>query len=150
MDEVIDRFDKAGARYILIGGQAMRLKGMPRFSMDWDFAIPPRDQVNIDRINELLGEELDAPLVALGPRGENFLQTYQTIWGILQFYLGVPGLPKFEEAEQLAVIHHTETGRAVKCVSGPHLLACKRAANRPQDQPDIRFLEEKPRHGTLT
>ena len=77
----------------------MRLYGMPRFSMDWDFFIPPRDEENFKRLNELLEHELDAPLVPLGTRGENFIQTYQTRWGILQFHLGLPGVPRFDEAE---------------------------------------------------
>jgi len=41
MDELIKRFNQAQVRYLLVGGQAMRLKGMPRFSMDRDFFIPP-------------------------------------------------------------------------------------------------------------
>jgi hypothetical protein len=38
MNELILGFNAAGIRYLLIGGQAMRLAGMPRFSMDWDFS----------------------------------------------------------------------------------------------------------------
>ena len=44
MNELILAFNAAGVRYLLAGGQAMRLTGMPRFSMDWDFFIPPRDK----------------------------------------------------------------------------------------------------------
>ena len=47
MDELIQKFQAAGIRYLLVGGQAMRLEGMPRFSMDWDLFIPPRDTANI-------------------------------------------------------------------------------------------------------
>ena len=43
MDELLQQLDTARIRYLLIGGQAMRLLGLPRFSMDWDFFIPPRD-----------------------------------------------------------------------------------------------------------
>ena len=43
MDELFQTLNAAGVRYLLVGGQAMRLFGMPRFSMDWDFFIPPRD-----------------------------------------------------------------------------------------------------------
>ena len=87
MNELLLEFNAAGIRYLLIGGQAMRLTGMPRFSMDWDFFIPPRNQENFARLNGLLEKELDAPLVPLGPKGENFVQTYQTRWGVLQFHL---------------------------------------------------------------
>lgn len=149
MDELLKRFNQARVRYLLAGGQAMRLAGMPRFSMDWDFFIPPRDEENLARLNALLAEELDMPLVPLGPQGENFVQTYQTRWGVAQFHLGLPGVPKFEEAERQAVIRQNEFGTPVRCLSGPHLLAAKRAANRPQDQLDIEFLTELQRLGKL-
>jgi hypothetical protein len=108
MDELISLFNEQRIRYLLIGGQAVRLEGMPRFSMDWDFYIPPKDLDNIQKINRLLEGELDLTLLPLGERGENFIQTYLTRWGIVQFHLTVPGLPKSDEAEARAVIHETE------------------------------------------
>jgi hypothetical protein len=149
MDELLQKFAEARVRYLLVGGQAMRLFGMPRFSMDWDFFIPPRDAENLSRLNEVLAGELDMPLVPLGPRGENLIQTYQTRWGVVQFHLGLPGVPKFEEAERQAVVRLNELGRPVRCLSGPLLLAAKRTANRPQDQADIEFLTELKRLGKL-
>ncbi len=149
MKDLLRKFNQAGIRYLLIGGQAMRLAGMPRYSMDWDFFIPPRDTENFQRLNGLLEDELDMPLIPLGPGGENFIQTYQTRWGILQFHLGLPGVPRFEEAEKSAVVRNTEDGTPVKCLSGVNLLAAKRAANRPQDQADIEFLMELQRLGKL-
>jgi hypothetical protein len=87
MNELILAFNAAGVRYLLVGGQAMRLTGMPRFSMDWDFFIPPRDEKNFAKLNEILQDELDVPLVSLGSHGENFIQTYQTRWGVCNFIL---------------------------------------------------------------
>lgn len=150
IDELIERFNAAGVRYLLIGGQAMRLIGMPRFSMDWDFFVPPQDESNFARLNAALEEDLDADLVPLGPRRENFVQTYQTRWGILQFHLGVPGVPEFEVAEAAAVERLTESGTGVKCLSGSHMLASKEAANRPHDQLDIEFLNQLRQAGKLT
>ena len=150
MNEFILAFNAAGVRYLLAGGQAMRLIGMPRFSMDWDFFIPPYDENNFAKLNEILKEELYVPLMALGARGENFIQTYQTSQGILQFHLELPGVPRFDEAEKAAVIRQSEQGTPVKCLSGMQLLAAKRAASRPQDQADITFLEELQRLGKLS
>ena len=116
MDELIRLFNEHRVRYLLIGGQAVRLEGMPRFSMDWDFYIPPKDLDNIQKINRLLEGELDLSLLPLGERGENFVQTYQTRWGIVQFHLAGPGLPKFDEAEARAVIHETENQTPVRCL----------------------------------
>jgi hypothetical protein len=149
MDDLLATFHRTGVRYLLVGGQAMRLAGMPRFSMDWDFFLPPRDLENLERLNALLQLELDEPLAPLGPRGENFIQTYQTSWGVLQFHLGLPGVPRFDEAEARATMRTTESGTPVKCLGGPDLLAAKRAAGRPQDQADIEFLEELQRLGRL-
>ena len=128
MDELFQQWNAASVRYLLIGGQAMRLFGMPRFSMDWDFFIPPRDPENLARLNELLGGELDLPLEPLGLRGENFIQIYQTRWGVLQFHLGLPGVPKFDEAAAAAVTRPTEHGTPVQCLCGAHLLSAKEAA----------------------
>ena len=149
MEEVIRLFNDRTVRYVLIGGQAVRLEGLPRFSMDWDFYIPPRDLDNIGKINCILGDELGLPLVPLGPQGENFVQTYQTRWGVIQFHLGGPGLPDFDAAERGAVQHDTELGVPVRCLNGHALLAAKRCAGRPQDQEDIRFLEKKDEAGLL-
>jgi hypothetical protein len=143
MDQLIDLFNRNGIRYLIIGGQAVRLEGMPRFSMDWDIYIPPQDLDNLQKINRLLEGELDLPLLPLGERGENFIQTYQTRWGILQFHLAGPGLPKFDEAEARAVIRETENRTPVKCLSIDDLIESKKKAARPQDNEDIAFLEKK-------
>jgi len=149
MDEVIKLFNANDVRYLLIGGQAVRLEGLPRFSMDWDLYLPGRDLKNIEKINRLLAEDLDLPLLPLGDRGENFVQTYQTRWGIIQFHLGGAGLPDFEQAEKRAVTHLTETGVPVRCISGKDLLASKEKTGRPQDQGDIAFLRKKADMGRL-
>ena len=73
MRDLLAVLNSGGVRYLLVGGQAMRLYGMPRFSMDWDFFIPPRDEENLKRLNEILQDELDLPIVPLGARGENFI-----------------------------------------------------------------------------
>ena len=143
MDEIVQRFNVKGIRYLLIGGQALRLEGMPRFSMDWDLFIPPKDEANIAKINEELADVLDVSLVALGSRGENFVQTYQTKWGVLQFHLGVPGLADFDEAEKRAVTKKTESGVPVKCACTADLLASKKSAGRPEDMADVEFLEQR-------
>jgi hypothetical protein len=149
MNELLEQFNATGVRYLVIGGQAMRLAGMPRSTMDWDFFIPPRDESNFKLLNQILENELDIPLLPLGPAGQNFVQTYQTNMGVLQFHLLVPGVPRFEEAEKTAVIRHTDKSIPVKCLSGIHLLASKKAADRPQDQEDIEYLLELQKLGKL-
>jgi len=136
-------FNEKGVRYLLIGGQAVRLHGLPRFSMDWDLFIPPNDEKNFALINSILGEQLDVPLEPMGKQGENFVQTYQTKWGVLQFHLGVPGLPDFAEAEKRAVKLKTEENVTVKCACREDLLKSKKSAGRAIDAEDVVFLERK-------
>jgi hypothetical protein len=143
MEEVIHRLNAAGVRYVLIGGQAVRLEGMPRFSMDWDLYVPPRDAVNFTRLTAALSDVLDVPVESLGDRGEHVVQTYQTDWGILQFHLGGPGLPGFDDAYARAQEHECEGGVRVRVLAAADLLAAKERVNRPQDQADIAFLRAK-------
>lgn len=149
MEALIERFHQNHVRYLLIGGQAMRLHGMPRFSMDWDFFIPAHDETNLRAIETCLGADADVPLLPLGPRGENFVQTYQTQHGLLQVHLVVPGLPAFDEVESHSVTLPSENGLGIRCLSGLDLLRCKQASNRPQDQLDIAFLQKKAELGLI-
>ncbi|NJK91707.1 MAG: hypothetical protein HC904_07710 [Blastochloris sp.] len=110
--------------------------------MDWDLFIPGRDEANHALINEALKDDLELPLMMLGVRGENFLQTEQLSLGILQFHLVVPGL-SFPEAEKNSVLLKEEGGSPIRCVSAWDLLKSKQAANRPVDQPDILFLKSR-------
>jgi hypothetical protein len=143
MDEVIDLFNRSNVRYLLIGGQAVRLEGFPRFSMDWDFFIPAKDAENVSLINSLIGDELDIPLVTVGDHGENLIQTYSTCWGVLQFHLAVAGLPKYDEVEPRSVINKNENGTLVKCINLDDLLRAKEAVARGKDEDDIKFLQAK-------
>ena len=149
MEEVIRRFNNNGVKYLLIGGQAVRFEGMPRYSVNWDFFIPPRDKVNMEKINRLLRFELADPLVPLGRGNKNFIQTYQTRWGLIQFHLKVDGMPDFETSLKGAVIRRTDTALSVQCASGHHVLESKLKANRNEDQLDIEFLTVKKRLGFL-
>lgn len=143
MERLIAKLNAAGARYLLIGGHAVRLEGMPRFTLDWDLYIPGRDRENLSLINGALAGDLDVELVPLGPNGENFIQTYQTPEGILQFHLAGVGLPPFEDAEQRRVLRRLEGGTPVWCMCAEDLLRAKEAANRPQDAADVLFLRWK-------
>ena len=50
METLLKRLNDAQVRYVVIGGQAMLQQGMPRFTLDWDFFVPPFDQENFDKI----------------------------------------------------------------------------------------------------
>jgi predicted nucleotidyltransferase len=148
MNATIRLLVDAGVRFIVIGGHAMRYAGMPRMTLDWDLYIPPHDLENFSRINAALEKDLDMEVVPLGPRGENFVQTFPTQWALIQFHLIVAGVPSYDAAEQRAV-EIIDDGVRFKRISGPDLLNAKQKANRPQDQADIRFLQELEKLGKL-
>lgn len=146
MERILKKLHEAGARFVVIGGQAMQREGMPRFTLDWDLFVPPFDQENMARINRALAGELDMELAPLDVRtGEGFVQTFQTEAGIVQFHLAPPGLAKFAEVEARAVLydHH---GIPVKYLSLDDLLAAKLAVARDKDADDILFLQTKKAH----
>lgn len=117
--------------------------------MDWNLLIPPHDLDNISNLNALLADELDVPLIPPGSCGEDFVQTYQTRWGILQFHLGGPGFPRFDVLESRAVQRLLSGTVYAKCVCGEDLLQSKLASHRPADADDIDFLETKKAAGLL-
>jgi hypothetical protein len=144
MEEIIKIFNDNNVRYLLMGGQALRLLGMPRFTMDWDFMIPKRDTANIEKINRLLAGILDFPLEDIGEKGENFIQTYQTPFGIIQFHLLALGFKTFEEAEENKIVLNLSGNLQANCLSPKYLLKEKKAVCRGKDTDDILFLENLP------
>jgi len=140
MTPVLANLNAAAVRYLVIGGQAMRLHGLPRFTMDWDLFIPARDADNLRRLNDALVEWLDGPVLPMKENGENFIQTYQTPWGVLQFHLVMPGVSSFDEAYGRAS-SLSEDGLDFPTLCEDDLLKAKLATHRPQDQQDIDYLQ---------
>ncbi|MFZ2656722.1 MAG: hypothetical protein WAX69_17445 [Victivallales bacterium] len=140
MEEIIKLLNENRIRYLVIGGQAIRLHGMPRFTMDWDLFIPGKDKENLDMLNKVMEPYLDMPVEPIGPKGQNFVQTYQTQFGVIQFHLAPTGIPDFDEAEKSHEVFKAESGTPVKCISTRLLLDSKLSAARPKDEDDISFL----------
>ena len=143
MERILKKLGDAQVRYVVIGGQAMLQEGMPRFTLDWDIFIPPFDPENFTKLNTALADEIDMEVEPLDPRtGDGFVQTFQTSAGIIQFHLAPPGLPKFSEVEERAVIHNYH-GVPVKYLCLDDLLNSKLAVARDKDADDILFLKIK-------
>ena len=143
METILKKLNDAAVRYVVIGGQAMLQEGMPRFTLDWDLFVPPRDLENFDRINRVLSDELDVELEPLDLQtGDGFVQTFQTSRGIIQFHLSPPGLPKFDLVEQRSVVHDFH-GVPVRYLCLDDLLQSKLAVARDKDSDDILFLQTK-------
>lgn len=149
MKELLHILEKNNVRHVVIGGYSIQAWGLPRMTLDIDIYIPPKDTENLDRLNQALDHVLDMKIDPMGPHGENFVQTFQTPWGMVQFHLGGASLPPFDEAEARSVRKELEPGFSIRCLSGSDLLKSKLVANRPKDQQDIEFLRELEKLGQL-
>ena len=49
METLLKRLNDAGARYVVIGGQAMLQQGMPRITLDWDDLLSSKQAVARDK-----------------------------------------------------------------------------------------------------
>jgi predicted nucleotidyltransferase len=130
-----------GVNFVLIGGMAGIARGSSYPSYDLDIAYA-RDKTNVKRLVvaleeigvRLRGAPADLPF-QLDERtienGANF--TFVTPFGDLDVLADVDGIRRFEElhagSEEKEVF-----GLSVRVASLDHLIAMKRAANRPKDR----------------
>jgi predicted nucleotidyltransferase len=130
-----------GVRFVLIGGMAGIARGSSYPSFDLDIAYA-RDKANVKRLVSALKEigvrlrgapgdlpfQLDERMIE---NGANF--TFVTPFGDLDVLADVAGVRDFEElatgSEEKDVF-----GLPVQVASLDHLIAMKRAANRPKDR----------------
>jgi hypothetical protein len=129
-----------GVEFVVVGGLAGMVHGSTYPSFDLDVAYS-RDQANLERLATALGElrvtltnapadlpfQIDAQTLEIGA---NF--TFDTPHGRFDV-LGDAGGVRFDELRASAVEGVIE-GVAVPTASIDHLIAMKRAANRPKDR----------------
>lgn len=136
---VFESFQKHEVRYLVIGGIATILYGVPRATFDLDIIIEPT-QNNAQR---LLDSLLDAGLgTASLTNVKELLSNEITIfkdWVRIDVQTVTPGL-NFQEAwEQRETM--TFQGQIFYVVSKKDLISSKRASGRDVDLEDVRLLE---------
>ncbi|HEX6752126.1 MAG TPA: hypothetical protein VF093_00870 [Solirubrobacterales bacterium] len=139
--ELLGPLVRHGVDFVLIGGMAGVSHGSnyPSFDLDVLYA---RDRANIGRLVAALeeigvrlrGAPADLPFV-LDERtienGANF--TFITPYGDFDVLADAAGMPPYEDLRSEA-LEQKVSGIPVKIASLDHLIAMKRAANRPKDQ----------------
>ena len=139
LKDVFSSLQRHKVRYVVIGGIAAVLHGVPRATFDLDILI----DANPDNARKLLDALLEAKLgTAAMTTPEELLSQEITIFKDrvrIDVQTSTPGL-KFEEAWE-----HRETmdyqSQKFYVASKEDLIASKRASGRPVDLEDVRLLE---------
>jgi hypothetical protein len=136
---VFASFQEHDVKYVVIGGIAAVLHGVPRATFDLDILI----EATPDNAQRLLDALLDAQMgTALLTSAEELLAHEITIFQDrvrLDVQTSTPGL-RFEDAWRNRETMEYE-GQAFYVVSRDDLIASKRAAGREVDLEDVRLLE---------
>lgn len=139
LQDVFASFQRHNVKYLVIGGIATVLHGVPRATFDLDILI----EATPDNAQRLLDALLEARLgTAALITAEELLAQEITIFKDrvrIDVQTSTPGL-QFEEAwHRREVMDYQQQTFFV--VSRDDLIASKRAAGRPRDLEDVRLLE---------
>ncbi len=139
LKDVFASFQRREVEYLVIGGIASVLHGVPRATFDLDILINP----NLENAQRLLQALLDARLgTAALITAEELLAQEITIFKDrvrIDVQTTTPGL-EFDQAwERRETMDYQ--GQSLYVVSREDLISAKRAAGRPVDLEDVRLLE---------
>jgi predicted nucleotidyltransferase len=149
---LLEALSEAAVDFVVIGGYAVVLQALPRFTKDLDIVYSP-DPANLERLGALLtglharlrGVDPDLPFVADArtlrqTQTQTQILTLETDLGGLDLLLAPDGAPPFEELRARATVFDLD-GITVRAAGIDDLLAMKLAAGRPQDLIDVEALE---------
>jgi len=138
---VFASFQKNDVKYLVIGGIAAVLYGVPRATFDLDVLIEPTK----DNVERLLSAMIEAGLgTASLTNAEDVLSKEITIFTDrirLDVQTSTPGI-SFEQAWQRRVTMNYR-GQILEVISVGDLIASKTAAGRDVDLEDVRILKSK-------
>ncbi|MBN1867943.1 nucleotidyltransferase [Candidatus Sumerlaeota bacterium] len=142
LKDLFRSLEENDVRYLVIGGIAAGLYGVPRNTFDLDIVIEPT-QDNADRLLKALASAglgtaslTDVPTVL-----KNEITTFQDYVAI-DVFTRTPGL-RFDDAWSRRATK-TYKGQAFHVVCLEDLIASKRASGRSVDLEDARMLEASP------
>lgn len=142
--DLLGEFEKLGAEYLLVGGQAVALHGFPRFTKDADLWL--RDTAeNLDVVARAL-ERFGAPAAVIAALAS--AEPLDVLWmgnppARIDLMKGVPG-GDFERAWNSKETR-TVAGVTLFLVGRDELIELKKASGRPQDMLDVANLEKPSR-----
>lgn len=138
-------FEEEGVRYLVFGGVAMNLHGLPRFTEDLDVFIEPTRE-NVEAVKRALRRVYDDPNIE-EISAEELVGDYPAVQYVPpegDFHVDI--LTRLGEAfrfEDLEADETTLDGVNVKLVSPRTLFRMKRDTDRPKDRLDADGLRAK-------
>jgi Nucleotidyl transferase of unknown function (DUF2204) len=137
--DVYASFQKRGVKYMVIGGIAAVLHGVPRATFDLDILIEP----SVENAQALLDALVDAGFATATLITASEVASHEvTIFKDrvrIDVQTSTPGI-EFGSAWQNRIVM-TYQGQEFYIVSKEDLIASKRAAGREKDLEDVRLLE---------
>jgi predicted nucleotidyltransferase len=146
--KLLERLTEAEVRFVLVGGLAVNAWGYLRATRDID-VVPEQGAANLANLDSVLKELGGKVEVDDGLLDSNsisiFLRTGDrthvvTDLGRVDVLQGLPQIPNFAALDAEAVDVDMD-GLIVRVCSLEHLLAMKRASERPRDRDDLEALE---------
>jgi predicted nucleotidyltransferase len=153
--ELVQALVDGGVEFVIVGGVAVVLHGMPRFTKDLDICYA-LDADNLDRLGNVLvnlGAKLrgvpdEVPFVPDGKAlRRTEILTLETPEGAIDLLVHPDGAPEYETLRKNATTMEL-ADRQVQVASIDDLIAMKRTAGRPQDLTDVEALEVAARERT--
>lgn len=146
--KLLERLTEAEVRFVLVGGLAVNAWGYLRATRDID-VVPEQgadNLANLDGVLKGLGGKVEVDDGLLDSNSISiFLRTGDrtlvvTDLGRVDVLQGLPQIPNFAALDAEAVDVDMD-GLIVRVCSLEHLLAMKRASERPRDRDDLEALE---------
>lgn len=139
LERVFASFQCNDVRYLVIGGIAAVLHGVPRATFDLDILIDPSHENAVRLLRSLLEAGLGTAAL-ITP--EQLLAHEITVfkdWVRIDVQTATPGIEFGPSWERKNTMHFGDRDFYVLCRED--LIASKRAAHRPVDLEDVRLLE---------
>jgi hypothetical protein len=148
--DVIDAFDKAKLKYVIVGGYALALHGIVRATMDIDIVLSLnlKDFEMAESTLEKIGLQSRLPVRAkdvISMRKEYIENRNLIAWSFVDYKNPSRQLDILitNDLKDFSVEKISLAGRKINVVSLNDLLKMKQKAGRPQDLVDVQSIKDK-------
>lgn len=144
--KIIDRFDKAKLNYVLVGGAALAIHGLPRSTLDIDIYVPAKTEIlnKLFEITDSLGLRSEQKTILTISNSPNL---FLGQW-ICFSYKGQDILDVFLAAEKEFDKLYADSEQkkdktiTIRVASLKALATMKKKSGRPIDLADLKFIKE--------